>query len=1668
MIESNVIEWLDFGDSAQKLDIFTHPHLLKIFYFFENLINYNSFPSFQLVLQIIQFIQLYSIASYFSDEKNDVIIEILFYLKSVILFYDLIDTKKIYETIYVSIVILIVLQILLMLIVLFTVRKINLKIFTYIINLINIILYHYAIGPIIEICLIVFRCNNGYHELLNTSCYNNSGHVLNIFFSCVIMLLYFFVVGLHSIYCNEIGNITTNMRKKITRVHCYYEFIFLVNIIIIFAFSFVVKLRNKNIKLLYFYLIWIFFVCLFMSIYIYRKVYYYNNKMFNYINALGWYFSTWFTLCLILKQIFKIKITISVIFGWLIIFFLFHRVNIINEYILVTENNPLEFRDMKSIEKHNSILLTKLIDKKSSSSNIFIQGIIKNFDEYVSNNPELNYHFKKLLNNDYLSSKYNKENDLPILYIIYIIYIIQLEKSQNKEEIAIYFSYFLINKLNNPTYALYLCSKIKSVSHLGSFHKFLLSENIKKFLTYKLKNLYKQSIKYVQVGSIILYDLYNNLFRIKIYDGTCSQIDYFDLLRNNITQNKTTENFLKTGKNILKIRDDIIKIWEKIIQLNPFSDEAYKDYMLYLDTILQDEILSKEESKKYMLLKNSKSEERNNTYHTMFDFEKSSILLVDGSISNGKILYSSPNFYDIFSYNGKEILNLTIDDLLPNVIQSFHKELMEDAIKYSNLNYKFKKPINALLKSKNGGLFNITLYVKPVPNISYGLAYFCYTEKILHSNFVIILDKDLKINGFSEIDAPFTIEKGYNLKHGLYGYHIGLIIPDILPMLEYKNEEFNFIKTKMELKGYLYQTNNVMNVKPKVDSVLEKIKNFKNSGNDNETQYEDTLQNISEEFNDLITQLTKEHDKPISIFYNVHTHFFLNGKYKYYRIYINDDIIPGEKEGIMNKVDEERSIYHEQNSVRRIKKNLNFNETKKTNFNLYQFNNKEETNLEEIKEIEEQLNKNSKRSSQPSNNEQNKSQENSIRNKSTKILKKGDISVDNNKEQKHSDQRQNEQNNKLIQKNDNLNKSPFEYQAHGGDSRFNKLKLEIINKKQIFPIKIMHYLCFIFACITIILIIYNQTLIKNYFKNIASFSQENLLFNMTKITIGVMYMQVSDVKLHFHKCFTDNEEYNYTAFYTKLISDNIDILIEYKDTFSYMSPEFKDIINKKNDFGLSIYGEDKFEIYKYDLDNILTFFINGGINLLKAYDFLLKENELNKLTYGYAEFLDLENQTYLFYQNPNFVGFDQNQKKKNIKISANNFPFIINAIMYIVLLLVYIFFLFRLQKIILVFINRLINFNKPSFDLYIKNLDDIKKKLQNEKEEEEKDDLDLNNSDTERRNSKSEDDESIKESKKFDLTRKVKKSTKKNVSKIQKQKKNKTKVMTRYYLKNNLFFSVKVILMLIISLAYYIIIIFIEFAKKEEILSFDSINDKMIGILKSTYDEFILIKKQIQDFEEKLTNCEITDISKINKMEIKTISEIKIPSFGNDIMRITSDFGFHGHALENFTTLFVDNITKSLEEVYPDEELDMYKDILINGMEQTLINMGSLFGVVIDEINHINEHPNEFKSLLNQFKYRNLELFLCEYYQKAILIADDLFLELRTQKLNSIISTIKIVSSVYVFITVVILILLVFTILNLKDVFYSFIYFISILPFKYLYEDRDLYDEIIKLGDDYF
>ena len=215
-----------------------------------------------------------------------------------------------------------------------------------------------------------------------------------------------------------------------------------------------------------------------------------------------------------------------------------------------------------------------------------LYGIIKNFEEFTNNNPEINYHYQKLLNDKYLNTKFNKNEELPILSIIFILYTVQLEKLTNKAEIALYMSYFLINEFNNPTYAILLASKVKTESYINLYYKYLLTEDIKDKLICKLnKKTNKDSIKYIQIGSSILYYLYIDLFKLKIYDAVCNQIDYFDNLRDNNATSKNTDNFLKTGENIFKIRKEIIIIWEKIVKLNPFCDDCHGDFILYLETI---------------------------------------------------------------------------------------------------------------------------------------------------------------------------------------------------------------------------------------------------------------------------------------------------------------------------------------------------------------------------------------------------------------------------------------------------------------------------------------------------------------------------------------------------------------------------------------------------------------------------------------------------------------------------------------------------------------------------------------------------------------------------------------------------------------------------------------------------------------------------------------------------------------------------------------------------------------------------------------------------------------------------------------------------------------------------------------------------------------------------
>ena len=1655
MIESNVIECLDFDDTLQKIEPYSKKYVELYFRLFRSLCKNKPFPIIiDIILIIISFIQLLSISIEFISLDNDIILGILNYLNNFLLLSDLISTGSTLFKLYIIIIIIILLNIIIMIILIFTIQIIKIKLLFYIVNILNAIIYYYLIGPAIEICLIIFCCGNEKQKYFNIQCISELSYLKYSILSIIMCLLFIFISILYSIYNNEIGTTTKNINEKAIHIQCKYEIFNLITKIIIFIFYFCLKNRENSFIIILIYESVIFILCAFMSFYVYRNVYYYYN-IINYIIYFGWYICSWFSACIIMKLLLKIKnITAFIIIGWLIFLYFLNKNIKINEFLLLTETKNFEFKNIKSMENFFNNLLKLLFDKDNIRSRILLNGIVKKFEEYSNNNIEINYYYQKLINDKYLINQFGKNDELPILSIIYILYHLQMEKANNKDEIILYMCYFLINHFNNPTYAIFLCSKVKSESHLNLYFKYLLAEDIKEYLTNKLNSLAdNDSVEHIQIGSPILYYLFMDLFKIKIYDAICKQIDYFDIFKEQYMTYKLIENILKIGNKILKIRREIIGIWEKIIDLNPFNEESYKDYMLYLDTILKDEMFYKEESKRFILLKHAKLKEQFNIYNSMFLAGKSSILLVDGYISNGKILYATPNFDLILSYNDKEIINSNIEDLLPNIIQSFHKEVFDEAIKYSNINNIFKSQKNFLLKNKNGRLINVKLFIKPVPNLCYGLIYFVYIHKRNDSNFIILLDKDLRMSGFSEIkgyETSYTIGNGFNLNPGLFGYHIGVIIPSIFSLLYYKNGEFNIIKKDLKIRGFLYPISNLYKIKLKVDFILDKIKNNKK---DSDIQSEDVLQNITYEYKDLIKELSKERIKPYSILYNIKMQSFLEEKYKYYKIYIYYDIIT-EKYNFREIVD---------TYSRRTK---TYSRKTKT----IKFENTNNVSLESQKKIEKKIINKSIIIIEKS--EQNKKAENNNTNSSYE--KTNNINHNINKLDKIDK-------NKEFDKKctTNIFKSPFSSITSKIDIKFNRIKLDIINQKETFPGKLMLYLCIIFGIVTIFFLFLNEKLIENSFQKLSTFLDENIFFNMTKMGVAVLYITSINIKWQLHSC-SFNTFYNITELNKQMLIENIEYLKWIRNFTNNLGKEFDEVVRKKYIISLGIYGTNKIEKYNLNNDNLLAYFVNSGINLLKRYPSILEyfinkdinQNELIEIKSEISELNNLAAQAY-FYFNSDINGFREEEKNKKTNKIYFNFPvgFICSGLILLILLIIYIFYTLQMYKIEIYFTLKIINFNYINLDLYIKQLHEIKKKLRNdneEEEEEEKEEINININESNLKGN------SIKEETKTEKTineiKNINKKEKNNIKRY-KNKQAKIKLYNSYFFNKNLFFGIKLIIIIIIYLSYFILSILIEKSKKKEFVDFDSINDSIIGVFKESYDIFISFKRQLELHENTLTNCEIDNNKDIYKIKIPLINNITTPNLGNAIMKITTGLGHKSESLTNLTEIFSGDACRFLTNTQNDYSICsnyFWNGILLKGIEQTIVKMGDVIKTIIEELDSINTGGRTFKDIIQSSTYSLYELFIEFYYQKAYILIDEFFWAIRNGKLYYILKIIKTVFISYIIISISLFLILIYFVFSLKNLFNSFLNFIAILPQKYLSEDEIFYNEIIRVSTDYF
>ena len=130
--------------------------------------------------------------------------------------------------------------------------------------------------------------------------------------------------------------------------------------------------------------------------------------------------------------------------------------------------------------------------------------------------------------------------------------------------------------------------------------------------------------------------------------------------------------------------------------------------------------------------------------------------------------------------------------------------------------------------------------------------------------------------------------------------------------------------------------------------------------------------------------------------------------------------------------------------------------------------------------------------------------------------------------------------------------------------------------------------------------------------------------------------------------------------------------------------------------------------------------------------------------------------------------------------------------------------------------------------------------------------------------------------------------------------------------------------------------------------------------------------------------------------------------------------------------------------------------------------MGTITGTIIEELNTLNNKGKEFNEIINSSTFSLYESFIYFYYQRAYLVLYEIFVDLRSEKLSSIIKLLRMILIGYIILFNFLLLLFIYFIYYNAEILNSFLNFIWILPVKYLSEDEKFYKEVIKFGNDSF
>ena len=1626
-MEENILRWLEFGDSIQMLDIYNKKFRsawFKIFYNISKNLYFSKYLFYLLV--IIFFAQIIEINIGRTETDNDKILKIIKYLEKILVPEKVIDNDKNHNLVLIITICFFAFSLLIEfinIIFLFKFNRKGLNVLSKLYSFLVLLYIYYLFGPSLHI----FFAPIFVHIKEKFSNVDIKEYIKFIFcFIFIIVLIIALIIN--SFYLDDIN--TINEYKYKCKINNRYTTIIIIIKMIYFFLDQILNFFIEE-KKIYNYIYQIIFVIFNLSIsfYTYKNVYFYDNTI-DILHHFGWYFTSWFSICILFKNISNTKdITLFVIIGFILIGFSSYFNKKYKIFKLITEFNILRGNNLKNIEIYSNLLFD-LSQKNDKGSKTLLAGIIKESEECLKNNPELYEIYNKYINKGIEHKLFNSNNELKVLSLIGVIYLNSEEKSKNKIDITLNRCYFLINKCKNISLAIYLATKINTSNHMQAYYKYVLLEEIKEHLVNKLnKSRKKLSMKNIQLSSVILYNQLFDLFKIEIYDITCSQIEYFDILKNNISTEKTTETFLRTGENILSLKKNILNIWNKMIELNPVDIEAEKDYMIYLDVILQDEFLKKEELKKFKSKQNEYNSNKKNIHFDIFNQEKSAILLCDGYSFNGKIFYYTPNFASLFGFTGKEISNISIEDLIPDAIQGFHKYLIEENIRYTNLMTIFKNKKDILLKGKNGLLFKIYLYIRIIPNLKYGMLYILHIKKNFEKNLMIILNNKLHVDGFTEVDqvnSNFTMynDENFGLSQLIIGYHIGITIPDIIFQIDYdtKNDSYFLMKENIDLKGLFYPSNNTKDMNIKILKILEIIKKIKLQENNEDNE----KLNIFDEYNELIKEIKTQNKKSFSIFYRIECRSFLEGKYKYYKIYITKD------------------LYSENiNNIALNEKNNLISNTDNNN------NNKNSLIDNQIKAADKLIKLKIKKKTPNLKNKKLKTDEENINDDDKNVEKSKDINY-----------------NQINFSTPTSNTSSSLSKIIKESNEFQKLKNELINKKDFLNIKLIKYFGGLYLLIIISLIVYDFIINQQMIDSMKEFFYENLYVTHAKIGFANIYNIGLNLRLLRRKIINNEAcpNSNCISFYSDLLIQSYTLERKLKYDIQEYYPEF---------LGMFVYSKFNvtYKVFKshtkiilLDADNYVSYIVANGIKMIcNLTDYFGTGSFFNYSSYSIIDnYLDnLLNSSYTYFNTDAFITFEGEEKTKLLNSHSNNSPkrLIIAICCSILILGVFIYLDYKIHSTEIYFLDKLINFNSTNFDEYLKRLDELKKELRDENNDDEEKNID---EETEEELERKDENNSINKNneiknklikKKENVKKKKNKQNKLHLQKIKKRKN-----MSNYFFKFNLFFIIKISISYILLNIYFIVTILFFSSYKNSFIELDKSLSTINKIYMNLFKTLLTFEKEIENLLADEAHYEIV---------IPDDSQLAQLNLGNTFFNIFQSSKYSNYYINKLKTLYNENACQILVENITNDKYceNIFSSLLKKGLDQTIVHMSIIINNCKDELTSLKTTKNLTDMFSIYGYYYNFELLVGYYFFNSFLITREAFTVFREDERNYAFNIHKTITIIYLVFAFIILLYCSYFIYAYQKKGKSFWNFIGIIPNKFILDDENFYDSVVKLGE---